>query len=135
MDENADEELEISRFKGSDDYLRVKVKYMSATHLVAELIVYYSSRIISAPSSQPSNTRTSCRRARKGTSRFPGPVSRTASSTSVISVDHCQTSLAGDTHVVQNFGESWLAAFRGTEAFAVWDRVTDPVIFDIVEPR
>ena len=42
---------------------------------------------------------------------------------------------AGDTNVIQNFGEAWLAAFRGTDAFAVWDRITDPVIFDIVEPR
>lgn len=42
---------------------------------------------------------------------------------------------AGDANVMQNFGEAWLAAFRTTEAFAVWDRVTDPVIFDIVEPR
>lgn len=43
--------------------------------------------------------------------------------------------IAGDTNVVQNFGEAWLAAFRGTEVFTLWDRITDPVIFDIVEPR
>ncbi|KAF8318471.1 hypothetical protein DL93DRAFT_2054522 [Clavulina sp. PMI_390] len=41
----------------------------------------------------------------------------------------------GDAHVMQNFGEVWLAAFRQTEAYTVWDRITDPVIFDIVEPR
>lgn len=43
--------------------------------------------------------------------------------------------IAGDTNVVQNFGEAWLTAFRGTEVFSLWDRITDPVIFDIVEPR
>lgn len=34
-----------------------------------------------------------------------------------------------------SFNESWLAAFRQTHAFMVWDRNTDPVIFDLVEPR
>ena len=34
-----------------------------------------------------------------------------------------------------SFNESWLAAFRKTHAFEVWDRNTDPVIFDLVEPR
>ena len=42
---------------------------------------------------------------------------------------------AGDPNVVQNFGEAWLEAFRQSPAFAVWDRITDPVVFDIVEAR
>lgn len=36
---------------------------------------------------------------------------------------------------LSSFNESWLAAFRKTHAFEVWDRNTDPVIFDLVEPR
>jgi len=35
----------------------------------------------------------------------------------------------------QDFGPAWLAAFKTTQAFEVWDRVTDPMVFDIVEPR
>ncbi len=42
---------------------------------------------------------------------------------------------AGDPNVVQNFGEAWVEAFRQSPAFMVWDRITDPVIFDIVEAR
>ena len=33
------------------------------------------------------------------------------------------------------FGEHWLGAFRETKAFAIWDSVTDPVLFDLCEPR
>jgi hypothetical protein len=36
---------------------------------------------------------------------------------------------------LSSFNEAWLAAFRHTHAFEVWDRNTDPVIFDLVEPR
>ncbi|KAF8524972.1 transport protein Avl9-domain-containing protein [Gautieria morchelliformis] len=35
----------------------------------------------------------------------------------------------------QDFGLHWIAAFKMTQAFAVWDRVTDPMLFDIVEPK
>ncbi|KAF8340671.1 transport protein Avl9-domain-containing protein [Cantharellus anzutake] len=41
----------------------------------------------------------------------------------------------GDPNVVRNFGEGWLEAFQKSHAFQVWDGITDPVIFDIVEPR
>lgn len=33
------------------------------------------------------------------------------------------------------FGEHWLGAFKETEAYTVWDSVTDPVLFDLCEPR
>ena len=33
------------------------------------------------------------------------------------------------------FGEHWLGAFKETKAFAIWDSVTDPVLFDLCEPR
>ena len=42
---------------------------------------------------------------------------------------------ATDPTGLASFNESWLAAFRKTHAFEVWDRNTDPVIFDLVEPR
>ncbi|KAF8516315.1 transport protein Avl9-domain-containing protein [Hysterangium stoloniferum] len=35
----------------------------------------------------------------------------------------------------QDFGPAWLAGFKATHAFEVWDRITDPMVFDIVEPR
>ncbi|KDQ20941.1 hypothetical protein BOTBODRAFT_151915 [Botryobasidium botryosum FD-172 SS1] len=42
---------------------------------------------------------------------------------------------SGDPNFLQNFGEAWISAFRQTNAFEVWDRITDPSIFDIIEPR
>lgn len=43
--------------------------------------------------------------------------------------------IAGEGGVLQAFGESWLAAFRGTPAFEQWNACTDPALFDIVEPK
>jgi len=31
--------------------------------------------------------------------------------------------------------QPWIAAFKLTQAFDTWERVTDPMLFDIVEPR
>lgn len=38
-------------------------------------------------------------------------------------------------NVLAPFGEHWLQAFKETNAYAVWDSVTDPVLFDLCEPR
>ncbi|KAG9101506.1 late secretory pathway protein avl9 [Ceratobasidium sp. 370] len=42
---------------------------------------------------------------------------------------------ASDALSVQHFNESWIAAFRTTKAYDHWNRVTDPVLFDIIEPK
>jgi hypothetical protein len=34
-----------------------------------------------------------------------------------------------------SFGEHWLGAFKDTKAYAVWDSITDPILFDLCEPR
>jgi hypothetical protein len=36
---------------------------------------------------------------------------------------------------VQDFNPLWMADFRTTNAYEVWNRITDPVLFDLVEPR
>lgn len=36
---------------------------------------------------------------------------------------------------LSSFNESWLANFRNTPAFEAWNKHTDPVIFDLVEPK
>ncbi|KAG8948982.1 late secretory pathway protein avl9 [Tulasnella sp. 424] len=41
----------------------------------------------------------------------------------------------GDENCVENFGEPWIAAFRQTHAYTVWNQQTDPALFDICEPR
>ncbi|EJC97833.1 uncharacterized protein FOMMEDRAFT_114559 [Fomitiporia mediterranea MF3/22] len=41
----------------------------------------------------------------------------------------------GDANAIQDFNPQWIAEFRRTNAFEVWNRVTDPMIFDIVEAR
>ncbi|GFZ51075.1 Late secretory pathway protein avl9 [Saitozyma sp. JCM 24511] len=45
------------------------------------------------------------------------------------------TGVGGDGNVLQPFSEQWLGAFRKTKAFELWDACTDPVLFDICEPR
>ncbi|ORY31584.1 transport protein Avl9-domain-containing protein [Naematelia encephala] len=43
--------------------------------------------------------------------------------------------VAGESNVLSPFSEAWLGAFRQTEAYAEWQGCTDPVLFDICEPR
>lgn len=35
----------------------------------------------------------------------------------------------------EDFNPLWLAEFKRTNAHEVWERVTDEMLFDIVEPR
>ncbi|KAI0086881.1 transport protein Avl9-domain-containing protein [Irpex rosettiformis] len=42
---------------------------------------------------------------------------------------------AGNPNAVQDFNMLWISEFKRTKAYEVWDRVTDPLLFDIVEPR
>ncbi|KAL5524377.1 hypothetical protein ACEPAF_9517 [Sanghuangporus sanghuang] len=41
----------------------------------------------------------------------------------------------GDANSFQDFNPQWIAEFRRTNAFEVWNRITDPMIFDIIEAR
>ncbi|KAH8114416.1 transport protein Avl9-domain-containing protein [Phellopilus nigrolimitatus] len=41
----------------------------------------------------------------------------------------------GDMNAILDFNPSWIAEFKRTNAFEVWDRITDPMLFDIVEAR
>ena len=41
----------------------------------------------------------------------------------------------GDTHTLEDFSTIWITEFTKTNAYEVWDRSTDPMLFDIVEPR
>ncbi|KAG5638741.1 hypothetical protein H0H81_010551 [Sphagnurus paluster] len=40
-----------------------------------------------------------------------------------------------DSSAAEDFNLLWISEFRKTNAYEVWNRITDPVIFDIVEPR
>ncbi|KAG2009735.1 hypothetical protein CC2G_012633 [Coprinopsis cinerea AmutBmut pab1-1] len=42
---------------------------------------------------------------------------------------------ANDANAVDDFNPLWIAEFKKTRAYEVWERVTDPLLFDIVEPR
>ncbi|EMD40131.1 hypothetical protein CERSUDRAFT_63615 [Gelatoporia subvermispora B] len=42
---------------------------------------------------------------------------------------------SGDPRSVQDFNAIWIQEFKKTNAYEVWDRVTDPLLFDIVEAR
>ena len=41
----------------------------------------------------------------------------------------------GDPNSVQDFNMVWIQEFKKSHAFEVWERVTDPLLFDIVEAR
>ncbi|KAL4242842.1 hypothetical protein ABKN59_011264 [Abortiporus biennis] len=42
---------------------------------------------------------------------------------------------SGDPNSIQDFNMLWMSEFKKTNAYEVWDRVTDPMLFDLVEPR
>lgn len=42
---------------------------------------------------------------------------------------------AADATSIEDFNPLWIAGFKHTNAYEVWERVTDPLLFDIVEPR
>ncbi|WVF67348.1 hypothetical protein IAT40_002103 [Kwoniella sp. CBS 6097] len=42
---------------------------------------------------------------------------------------------AGDSMILQPFSEQWVAAFKKTSAYEMWNGCTDPALFDISEPR
>ncbi|EKM52115.1 uncharacterized protein PHACADRAFT_128297 [Phanerochaete carnosa HHB-10118-sp] len=41
----------------------------------------------------------------------------------------------GNPNAIQDFNMLWIAEFKKTSAYEVWERVTDPLLFDILEPR
>ncbi|RXW17801.1 hypothetical protein EST38_g8052 [Candolleomyces aberdarensis] len=40
-----------------------------------------------------------------------------------------------DSNAAEDFNPLWISEFKKTNAYDVWERVTDPLLFDIVEPR
>ncbi|KAI0341521.1 hypothetical protein BDW22DRAFT_1359113 [Trametopsis cervina] len=42
---------------------------------------------------------------------------------------------AGNPNAIQDFNMLWISEFKKTNAYEVWERVTDPLLFDIIEPR
>lgn len=42
---------------------------------------------------------------------------------------------AGNPNAIQDFNMLWISEFKKTNAYEVWERVTDPLLFDIMEPR
>lgn len=92
------EETGMLRFKGSDDYVRIKFEeYISA----ALASFKYGDFLAKGDNS--------------GVLITPGS--------------------GGDSNSQQDFNPIWIAEFRRTNAFDVWQRVTDPMLFDIIEPR
>ncbi|KAJ6508335.1 transport protein Avl9-domain-containing protein [Mycena sanguinolenta] len=41
----------------------------------------------------------------------------------------------GEATSTEDFNPLWIAEFKHTHAYEVWERTTDPLLFDIVEPR
>ncbi|TFK23074.1 hypothetical protein FA15DRAFT_705816 [Coprinopsis marcescibilis] len=45
------------------------------------------------------------------------------------------TSDGNDMNAIEDFNPLWVSEFKKTRAYSVWERVTDSLLFDIVEPR
>jgi hypothetical protein len=43
--------------------------------------------------------------------------------------------IGGDANSTEDFNPLWISEFKKTNAYEVWERTTDPLLFDIVEPR
>jgi len=44
--------------------------------------------------------------------------------------------VGGETNTsMQDYNPLWISELRRTNAYEVWERVTDPLLFDITEPR
>jgi hypothetical protein len=41
----------------------------------------------------------------------------------------------GNANTAEDFNPVWMAEFKRTNVYDVWQRITDPVLFDLVEPR
>lgn len=42
---------------------------------------------------------------------------------------------AMDATSAEDFNPLWMSEFKATNAYEVWERTTDSMLFDIVEPR
>ena len=42
---------------------------------------------------------------------------------------------SGNPNSVQDFNPLWIQEFKKSHAYEVWERVTDPLLFDLVEAR
>ncbi|KAI0769078.1 transport protein Avl9-domain-containing protein [Trametes elegans] len=42
---------------------------------------------------------------------------------------------SGDPNSTQDFNQVWIHEFKKSHAYEVWDRITDPLLFDLVEAR
>ncbi|KAF5377978.1 hypothetical protein D9615_006666 [Tricholomella constricta] len=103
------------QFKGSDDYLRTKFEeYVSA----ALSTVKYQDFVSKGEGSGVMIT---------GGSGSSGSKSLDSQ---VVYDDP-----GGDSSSAEDFNLLWISEFRKTNAYALWDRITDPLVFDIVEPR
>lgn len=86
----------MSRFKGSDDYLRTKFEEYISSCLAAVKYQGYlmkDGRSVLAPATGNDNTS------------------------------------------YEDFGELFMSSFQATSAHDIWDRITDPILFDIIEPK
>lgn len=43
--------------------------------------------------------------------------------------------IGGDSNYIQDFNPLWISEFKRTNVYEVWDRITDALLFDIVELR
>ena len=131
VNEGWDEEGQLTQFKGSDDYLRQKVSETSARD-ISIFTFENSSRSISPGPFRLSSMPTLLRRVKETTWSSP-KVSWICAFEPPISHSLCGTASENDS--IQDYNPLWISELRRTNAYEVWERVTDPLLFDIAEPR
>lgn len=136
VNEGWDEDGQRTQFRGSDDYLRQKASEILASSSDSYLSFQNSSKSMYLEPLRLSSMRTSLRRV-KETMWLSPKVSQICASI----VDHGSESQippygAGDeSNSIQDYNPLWISELRRTNAYEVWERVTDPLLFDIAEPR
>ena len=131
VNEGWDEDGQRTHFKGSDDYLRQKV---------SETLAYDSAR-----HSSSKNSSRSIYLGPLPLSSMPTSLQRVKEATWLSQkVSYSQTRFAfpdlfrhagGEHNSIQDYNPLWISELRRTNAYEVWEHVTDPLLFDIAEPR
>lgn len=116
------------RFKGSDDYLRTKVSLLLHAPCVVDST--YSLKSISLPHLLLYDIVILSRRARD-----PELVLLVCVEFSSVWAQVERLAPGGEANSLDDFNLLWVAEFKTTHAYEIWERVTDPMLFDIVEPR
>lgn len=120
-----------SSFRGSDDDLRSRFEEYICAALASIKYAEFVAKSKAADVSIVGNGEISFQNS--------SPISCSLDHSDVFAVFPAESKLTSgndaNANSLASFGDQWLTAFKTTQAFRVWDACTDPVLFDLCEPR